>query len=413
MRTRIFAIFAILTMNGAPLQAQWIRTNWPDTGSIESIATIGSNIFVGTGWGLLLSTDDGSIWSPPTNGSPSSVNVLIANDSEIFAGGTANVYRSTDDGLSWERGNENVGKSYVYALTANDSMVFAGTDQYGIFLSTDNGRNWNATSDSGITSYGNSFGANALFLYGSNLFAAINLGNGGIGGVYLSTDQGSSWVPRNAGLPESPIAAAFAVIGSNLFVSTYDSGVFRSTDNGSNWSAVNSGLAGYNLYVPLAVDGTNLFAGTQSGTVFLSTNYGESWADVGAGLQSDPVKALAVFGSDLYAGTYANGLWKRPLSEMIPLAAVKEVPSTHQIPAQAYPDPFLSKTMIHFTAVEPGFARVTIVNLMGKEVAQLYFGDISAGEHSFTWDAANVPAGTYFCVIQSSDGRQVVSMRRE
>jgi hypothetical protein len=35
------------------------------------------------------------------------------------------------------------------------------------------------------------------------------------------------------------------------------------------------------------------------------------------------------------------------------------------------------------------------------------------GEHSFAWDAANVPAGTYFCVIQTPAGQQVVSVRHE
>ncbi len=31
----------------------------------------------------------------------------------------------------------------------------------------------------------------------------------------------------------------------------------------------------------------------------------------------------------------------------------------------------------------------------------------SMGEHSFAWDVANVPAGTYFCVIQTpTSGRQ-------
>ncbi len=60
-----------------------------------------------------------------------------------------------------------------------------------------------------------------------------------------------------------------------------------------------------------------------------------------------------------------------------------------------------------------GFARVWVVNLLGQRVAHLFEGELGAGEHSFAWDAANVPAGTYFCVIQTPAGRQVVSVRRE
>lgn len=59
---------------------------------------------------------------------------------------------------------------------------------------------------------------------------------------------------------------SLAVSGTNLFAGTYGGGVFLSTNNGTSWTEVNSGLT--NTYVwSLAVSGTNLFAGTL-GAVF-------------------------------------------------------------------------------------------------------------------------------------------------
>lgn len=89
------------------------------------------------------------------------------------------------------------------------------------------------------------------------------------------------------------------------------------------------------------------------------------------------------------------------------------VPQPISSDVQAYPNPFPTKTTIQFTASESGFVRVWVVNVLGQPVAQLFEGELGAGEHTFSWDAANVPAGTYFCLIQTLAGRQVVSVRRE
>ena len=55
-------------------------------------------------------------------------------------------------------------------------------------------------------------------------------------------------------------------------------------------------------------------------------------------------------------------------------------------------------------------AEVTIVNLLGSEVARLFSGTLSAGEHSFEWDAGQAAAGTYFCVVRTINGVQRVAM---
>ena len=52
--------------------------------------------------------------------------------------------------------------------------------------------------------------------------------------------------------------------GSNIFAGTYDDGVFLSTNNGTSWTAVNSGLTDLDVY-SLAVSGSTIFAGTDSG----------------------------------------------------------------------------------------------------------------------------------------------------
>ncbi|MCK7525726.1 MAG: hypothetical protein MZV64_53020 [Ignavibacteriales bacterium] len=49
---------------------------------------------------------------------------------------------------------------------------------------------------------------------------------------------------------------SLAVIGTNLYAGTYLTGVFLSTNNGTSWTEVNNGLT--NAHVFLVVSGTNL-----------------------------------------------------------------------------------------------------------------------------------------------------------
>jgi ligand-binding sensor domain-containing protein len=187
------------------------------------------------------------------------------------------------------------GVGWVYALTVNGLNFFAGTNQ-GVFLSTNNGTSWTAVN-SGLT---NVF-IRSLVFSGSNLFA----GTYG-GGVFLSTNNGNSWAAVNSGLSVNDTVMALAVSGTNIFAGTYR-GIFLSTNNGASWTEVNSGLPADTLHrhiYSLAVSGSNVFAGPLGGGVYLSTNNGTSWTAVNNGLPATPtVFALAVNGINLFAGS--------------------------------------------------------------------------------------------------------------
>jgi photosystem II stability/assembly factor-like uncharacterized protein len=138
---------------------------------------------------------------------------------------------------------------------------------------------------------------------GTNLFA----GTGG-GGVFVSTNDGTSWTPARSGLT-APVASSLALSGANLFAGTWGSGVFLSTDNGTSWARASTDLA--NTFVnALAVSDTNLFAGTWGGGVFLSTNNGTSWTEASTGLTNTDIRALAVSGTNLFAGTFGGGVFR-------------------------------------------------------------------------------------------------------
>jgi hypothetical protein len=116
----------------------------------------------------------------------------------------------------------------------------------------------------------------------------------------------AQWQPTNG--PYGGLVHALVVSGDNLFAGFEGGGVFRSTDNGTTWTAANNGLAIMDVYT-LAVSSTGLYAGTRDG-VFVSVNKGTSWSDKNTGLTNRNVNALAVSGPKIFAGTNGGGVYQ-------------------------------------------------------------------------------------------------------
>jgi hypothetical protein len=406
MKQKLVLIASLFTLalSATPnARSQWLQIK-PYGGTITALAANDSNLFVGTyGGGVFLSTDNGNSWTAASSGlTNTDVYSFAMNDTNHFAGTGSGVFLSTDYGPNWTESLTLPQNTNVQALMVNGTNLFAGIDG-GVFLSTNNGTSWTADTIGMGARYVTALAAN-----GSNLFAGTQ--ESFDGGVFLSTDKSSSWTVANAGLTNTDVTA-LVVIGTYLFAGTNfenaseEGGVFLSTNNGSSWMA--TGLTEGDVYT-LAVSGTNLFAGTYPGGVHLSTDNGASWTAQDTGLANTNITALSASGTYLFVGTDGDGVWRRPLSDFGISSVTQTPPSPPQI--QSYPNPFSQSTTVTFSSQSAGFAEVTVVNLLGAEVAQLFSGELSAGEHSFSWDASGFAPGMYECVVRMNGQVQRVSM---
>ena len=73
---------------------------------------------------------------------------------------------------------------------------------------------------------------------------------------------------------------------------------------------------------------------------------------------------------------------------------------------QNYPNPFNPITHIRFNIPETGNTKLTVFNIMGEAVANLVDGVVSAGAHTVSWNAANMPTGVYFYRMESGNFTQ-------
>jgi len=64
---------------------------------------------------------------------------------------------------------------------------------------------------------------------------------------------------------------------------------------------------------------------------------------------------------------------------------------------QNFPNPFNPSTAISYRLAVASFVKLKIFDILGREVATLVDQTMTAGLHTFTWNAANLPSGSYIC----------------
>ncbi|GAB7026931.1 choice-of-anchor D domain-containing protein [Geotalea toluenoxydans] len=229
------------------------------------------------------------------------VECLLAVSPSILYAGTQNggVFKSSDGGAHWVAVNNGLGNPTVFALAVDPAApanLYAATYGNGIYKSLDAGSSWSRLAASPASVYSLAVDpADSSTLYA---------GTDG-GGVYKSTDGGATWNAANAGIPTAQVNAL--VVDPRLTTTVYAAtanGIFRSPDGGANWSLVAD--TGWTRDIAISsVTPATLYAATGAG-IFRS-NDGATWTS--AGLSGISVYALAINPADpakVFAGTTAG-----------------------------------------------------------------------------------------------------------
>jgi photosystem II stability/assembly factor-like uncharacterized protein len=210
--------------------------------------------------------------------------VFIAN----YKPGTMNV--SNDGGTSWVNqavvietdGNNDEENEGIYStidiLRANNSndKIFAGTYWDGIIRSDNNGLTWVKLTN-GLPS---NSGVSDLFIDDNSIYAII-ASQAGYDGVYISNDDGDSWLKISSKYMNQIIKTEELLYGYGFSNELgYFTDVFYvSSDNGQTWSYINQGLPSSNfrifdiLITPNSSDKKSKTS-TYDKKLFLATNNG-------------------------------------------------------------------------------------------------------------------------------------------
>ncbi|MEI6822410.1 MAG: T9SS type A sorting domain-containing protein [Bacteroidota bacterium] len=311
-KTIVLFISLICILNIA--KAQWVRTSLDSIYEVKALAVSGGNIFAGTSWGEYFSTNNGNSWNVVYNSgggttAGQSISTLAVEGDTVFAGGEYQSWYTTNYGSNMEV----TILTNVLSLAASGSEVLAGTNGQGICIFYNN--NFHPLINNSQLSI-----VNALVIKGNDYFA------GNSSGVFMNG------AAVNNGLTGAVFS--LAINDSSIFAGTLQNGIFLSTNNGSSWTAVNNGLphntnGSYPSISAITISGNTIFAGTTGANtgftvnsgVFMSTNNGNCWTEVNTGLTDTNVLSLAINGDNVFAGTY-SGVWKHSISDLISLPVI-------------------------------------------------------------------------------------------
>jgi hypothetical protein len=79
----------------------------------------------------------------------------------------------------------------------------------------------------------------------------------------------------------------------------------------------------------------------------------------------------------------------------------EQIPESMEL-YQNYPNPFNPTTSIEFAIPRSEYVSLRIYDTLGKEVVEVFSGNLNAGIHSFNFDAQNISSGIYIYVLRTN-----------
>lgn len=338
--------------------------------------------------GLGKSTNGGNSFFPATTGINSSDRtnwmtpvVMDPNNSNILYYGTYRIYKTTNAAGSWSpisndlsNGPYTGGLSFGTVTTiavapSNSAVIYAGTDDGNVWITTNGGTNWNL----------------------------------------ISSQLPVHWVTS---ISLDPLDANLAIVSySGYKMNQYIGHVFRTIDGGQNWEDISSNLpeAPVNKII-IDPDYTQVYYAASDVGVFFTADSGFSWNMLGENLPSAVVMDLVFHQPTrmLVAATHGRSMFKIDVSDLLeinlnPVSSPKDFALI-----STYPNPFNSEITIKFNLNKSHSVKVAIFDILGRQIKILNNKNLSPAEYLVKWDGKDnnnniVASGTYLVQIKTGN----------
>ncbi|MGA2669784.1 MAG: T9SS type A sorting domain-containing protein, partial [Ignavibacteria bacterium] len=243
------------------------------------------------------------------------------------------------------------------AMCIKGNNVWFGTNNTRVYYSTNSGTNW-------------SFGATTGTVNGYSVaFNTTGIGFTGQTVAVKSTNGGANWALFT--VPGTGTIFGFSNM-NNEFWYGMNNVVYASTDNGATFAAQ--------------------YTNTVTTTVYQSLSFAQA---------NNVIRGWAVA---------ANGVISRYNENMTAITRNEnKIPSSYVL-SQNYPNPFNPTTNITYSIPKAGNVKLTIFDVLGREVSVLVNEVKSPGTYNVDFNASNIGSGVYFYRIEAGDFSAVKKM---
>jgi hypothetical protein len=269
--------------------------------------------------------------------------------------------------------------------------------------------------------------------------------NDGVGAAWVYTRTGSVWTQQGnklvgtgaVGSAEQGTSVSLSSNGNTAIVGGFaDSNAAGAawvyTRTGGVWSQEGSKLVGTGAVngfigasqgtsVSLSADGNTAIAGgpndnSAAGAVWVYTRSGGVWTQLGSKLvgtdsvgnarQGNSVSLSSDGNTAIVGGRDDNGsagaAWVFTRGASSVWGQSEEVPRQSGL-AQNYPNPFNPSTTIKFELLKTAGVKLSVFDILGREVSVLVNERKDAGVHEVKFDGSNLASGVYFYRLQAGD----------
>lgn len=372
------------------LLSQWSKIAGPEV--VMDLVIRNGNILAASNDSIFVSLNNGESWTASKTGRFNWS--LAVKDNKIYVATDSGILISEDYGIHWQTFTNGLTHTHLISIAVNDTLIFVTTMYGELFVANESEKIWRPQN------VGTAGWISRIISLADTMLFCVKTDS-----VFLSNDHGNNWRTINNGLTDYNINS-FAMNGPNLFAASGSKGIFRSSNDGANWTSVNDGLPTdiSGLYIhtkSIIADDTTLFTAIDR-TIFFSTNNGLNWKTASSGLTiNSTIQIIGLGNSNIYAGTYGDGIWCCTLSN---ITSVKEPEQVFPISVQLdqnYPNPFNPVTTISFSIPSRSFVTLKVFDLIGREVAIIASEEMPAGSYTKQWNALNMSSGIYFYHLQA------------
>lgn len=298
----------------------WLTTTiWPDTGnslhfvSLQDISVNSKDeIYVATDFaGVFKTVDDGMNWTIANYGliktfwasdSNCHVGALTSLDNYMFSGNTdlnsvGGIFRTESENVKWNPVRIwNEYSNVIRLVTNNRGEIFAGC-YYGIYMSKDQGDSW--------IDIGTNINWNELaYAYAIDFDSNNNIYIGTRDGIYMTQNEGDTW--EQIGLDSEAVLSLDLNSKDEIFLSLENYEIMRSTDLGLNWQEVLK-LDGINIRHIFINLNDIIFVSTWKG-IYRSMDNGDIFEPIG--LQNTSIEKIVINSKGhMIAGSYRDGIF--------------------------------------------------------------------------------------------------------
>lgn len=331
------ALLAPLTARGIGTDADWSdRFASPAMGPVNALVEFDGRLIAGGDFTSIASVPfnrvaawDGAAWSALGAGFDNSVTALAVFNGELIAAGwfthsgaTAVNRIARWDGADWQPLGAGTDAGIDALVIQGDSLFAAGAFTSAGGVPANGVARWHAGAWSALGS-GVQFGeALSLAVYDGMLHVGGTFTTAGDQPAeYIARWNGASWGPVQGSLFNKVGGYVHALAvhqGSLVAGGFFFQGSFNNIArwNGTSWSSLGTGLDDQfetgRVYALAVRNGVLCAGGTFNDASGVPAKYvaawnGSAWGALGEGLSLPPVRALAAFGTKLYAGHHAGG----------------------------------------------------------------------------------------------------------